>query len=146
MTHTKPAAPGQPSVSRDSESQLTISWNKVSGATKYKLLYRKADGSNSSYVTLANNLTATSYTHKKLSAGTKYCYRVVAVKTGEVGPEGSRSIKNVESDQSATKVSLPNLPDRQTVSIMTNRLRSFCHGKQRQETARINIRCIVTEN
>lgn len=103
MTHTKPAAPGQPSVSRDSESQLTISWNKVSGATKYKLLYRKADGSNNSYVTLASNLTATSYTHKKLSAGTKYCYRVVAVRTGEVGPEGRSSIKNVESDQSATK-------------------------------------------
>lgn len=99
--HTKPAAPNQPEVNRDSASQLTISWNNVSGATKYKLLYRRAD--ESEYKTLSSNITGTSYTHTGLRAGTKYLYRVVALRECSVGEEGNRTTKTIASDESATK-------------------------------------------
>ncbi|MCC8160923.1 MAG: fibronectin type III domain-containing protein [Oscillospiraceae bacterium] len=78
-----------------------MSWNKVSGATKYKVYYRKADESD--YSVLSSNVTGTSYTFKKGEQGTKYCFRVTAVVEGQVGNEGSRSSKNTESEQSDTK-------------------------------------------
>lgn len=101
QTWTMTNTPNQPDVNRDSESQLTISWDKVSGAEEYKLLYRKA--TDEGYSILANNLTSTSYIHKNLSAGTKYCYRIVAVNKGEVGPEGDRKAASIDSEQSPTK-------------------------------------------
>lgn len=100
QTHTKPDAPTISSVSRDSDTQLTINWNKISGATKYKILYRRGD--QSEYKTLVSNVTGTSYTNKGLTANSKYWYKVVAIREGDVGPEGARSKKNIESANSAT--------------------------------------------
>jgi hypothetical protein len=100
-TYTKPSTPKEPTISRDSQSQLTVSWSKVSGATHYKLLCRKAGESD--YKVVANNLTGTSYVHKGLRAGTRYCYRVVAVAKVSLGEEGKKKTVSVESSQSDTK-------------------------------------------
>ena len=96
--YTKPSTPKEPNVNIDSRSQMTISWNKVSGATHYKLLCRT--GSESKYEVIANNLTGTTYTHKGLSAGTRHCYKVVAVVKASLGEEGKRKTVSVESAQS----------------------------------------------
>lgn len=98
-------APGEPKVNADSDSQLTISWDKVDGATGYELKYRQADKPDSVYTTLKTNISAstTSYTHKGLSAGTKYCYRVIALKKAEVGNDGDRHVKTIKSKESDTK-------------------------------------------
>lgn len=100
-TYTKPSTPKAPTISGSSQSQLTVSWSKVSGATHYKVLCREGD--NSSYKVIANNLTGTSYTHKGLSAGTRYSYRVVAVAKESLGESGSKKTMSIESGQSESK-------------------------------------------
>ncbi len=97
--YTKPSTPGTPTVTIGGQSQMIISWNKVSGATHYKLLCRV--GSDSTYEVVANNLTGTSYTHKGLSAGTRHCYKVVAIVKASLGEEGKRKTVSVESERSA---------------------------------------------
>lgn len=99
-THTKPDAPVITSVNRDSDTQLTVKWNAVAGATKYKLVYRRGDVEG--YEILSANLTGTSYTHKNLKSGSRYWYRVYAIREAEVGAEGNRSKKNIESARSET--------------------------------------------
>ncbi len=105
QTYTMTKTPGEPKVNADSNSQLTISWNKVEGATGYEIKYRKADKPDSEYATLNNTISAstTSYTHKGLEAGTKYCYRVIALKKVEVGNDGDRHDKVIKSKESDTK-------------------------------------------
>lgn len=108
-TYTKPEAPTIQTIAKDSETQLTIKWNKVSGAHKYKLLYRKIDGKDSDYQILKNNYDGTSYTHKGLSAGSKYAYRVVAQRIGNLGPSGDMKSTTVESANSSTRNGFTNL-------------------------------------
>ena len=97
--YTKPSTPGTPTVTIGGQSQMTISWNKVSGATHYRLLCRV--GSDSTYEVVANNLTGTSYIHNGLSAGTRHCYKVVAIVKTSLGEEGKRKTVSVESERSA---------------------------------------------
>lgn len=99
-TYTKPAAPTISSINRDSDTKLTISWSSVSGATKYKVNYRRGDSD--SYSTATSGVTSTSYTHTGLTSNSKYWYRVYAIIEGEVGPEGNRTTKSIQSDASAT--------------------------------------------
>lgn len=96
--HTKPSTPTISSVNRDSDTQLTVKWNSVSGATKYKITYRRGDIND--YQTLVTNVTGTSYTHKNLTPNAKYWYRVYAIREANIGPEGSRTKKNIESENS----------------------------------------------
>ena len=98
--YTAPSKPVIASINKDSDTQLTISWNKVSGATKYKLVYRRGDVEK--YEIIDAKLTGTSYTHKNLKSGSRYWYRVYAIIEGEVGAEGNRSKKNIESEHSET--------------------------------------------
>ncbi|MBQ8860087.1 MAG: hypothetical protein IJ015_01955 [Ruminococcus sp.] len=49
-----------------------VSWNKVNGVAKYKLFYKKSDGS---WKTIGTT-TSTSFTHDKLSDGDVYIYTV----------------------------------------------------------------------
>ncbi len=98
--HTKSNAPIISSVNRDSDTQLTIKWNKVPGAAKYKIMYRREDKKD--YQTLISNVTDTSYTHKNLTSNAKYLYRVYAVQEADIGPEGNRNKKNIESEPSKT--------------------------------------------
>lgn len=100
QTHTKPATPKKPSINRDSSSQLTISWDKVSGADEYKIYRRKYD--KDKYEEIGTS-KSTSYTDKKLSAGTQYFYRIAAVIKDEEGSEGNRKKVTIKSDESETK-------------------------------------------
>lgn len=97
-TYTKPSIP-EVSVRRDSASSLTLSWNKVSGAHKYIIRYRKCKPGTSKpdYETL-KTVEGTSFTHTKLSKGTQYCYRVIAVREGSIGEAGNHSQQQVKSD------------------------------------------------
>ncbi len=52
--------------------QIKLSWDKVSGATGYRIFYK----SGSSWKVLVSSTTATSYTVSKLKAGTKYTFAV----------------------------------------------------------------------
>lgn len=71
---SKPATPKISSVSATADTEITIKWNSVSGATKYILQGRKAGDS---YETITE-LTGASYTHKNLDGGNLYWYRVQA--------------------------------------------------------------------
>lgn len=98
LIYTKPSTP-EVKVNRDSTSSLTLSWNKVSGADHYIVKYRKckAGTTKPDYETLGT-VKGTSYTHKNLSKGTQYCYRVIAVKEGNLGEAGAKKQKQVKSD------------------------------------------------
>lgn len=61
----------------NSENQITVSWNKVSGAEKYKV-YR-ATSSNGNY-TAVKTTQLTSYIDTSAKASTKYYYKVKAVR------------------------------------------------------------------
>ena len=100
-TYTAPATPKQPEINRDVPKQLTITWNKVDGATKYKLEYHRAD--TSGWTTLDSNIKTTSYTHKNLADGTKYNYRVTAIREGNIGRADKKKNQKVESGASPTK-------------------------------------------
>ena len=72
------SAPGQVTgltVSSTSSSQLSLSWNAVSGATTYKV--ERSTSSGSGFTQIVSNLT-TSYNNTGLNQGTRYYYRVRA--------------------------------------------------------------------
>ena len=56
--------------------KIKLSWNAVTGATKY-WIYRSTDGTNFKYYDMT---TKTSYTNSSVTSGTKYYYKVKAVK------------------------------------------------------------------
>ncbi len=58
-----------------SDGQITVKWNKLTGATKYAV-YRKTSGG--SWERLANTVTSTSYTDRSAKPGTAYYYTVRA--------------------------------------------------------------------
>ena len=65
--------------SKQTKNSITISWNKVNGATGY-IIYGNQCGKNKPFKRLAKQ-TGTSYTYKKLKKGTYYKFSVVAYKT-----------------------------------------------------------------
>ncbi len=118
--YTMPDAPVISNVTRDSETQLTILWNKVSGATKYKIVYRRGDIED--YQTLTTSATGTSYTHKNLTSGSRYWYRVYAILEGDIGNEGDRTTKNISSERSETvgeftRIAQPSVDNNNTSNI-----------------------------
>lgn len=62
-------------ISNDGQNQITISWSKVTGATKYRI-YSYNQKTNK--ITKIADTTGTKYTAKKLSSGTDYTYLVRA--------------------------------------------------------------------
>ena len=55
---------------------VKLSWNKVNGATGYRIY--KYDAKSKKWVTAVKSTTKTSYTFKNLTTGTEYSYRVKA--------------------------------------------------------------------
>ena len=92
--------PGKFRVSSRGSNSLKLAWNKPAGATGYQL-QRK---SGNSYKTLAT-VKGTSYTHKSLTAGAGYTYRVRAYRT--VG--GKNYYSGWASMTAYTKPATPNL-------------------------------------
>ena len=74
-----PSTPGTPSVTPISQSQLTISWGAVSGATSYTVL--KSPNGGASYNTLGST-SGTSYTDGSLSCNGVGIYEVQACNSG----------------------------------------------------------------
>jgi hypothetical protein len=82
-----PAAPANLSASAGN-AQVSLSWSASTGATGYNV--KRTTGGN--YVTIASNVTATSYTDTGLSNGTTYYYIVTAVNSaGESSPSNQAS-------------------------------------------------------
>ncbi len=92
--------PGKFRVSSRGSNSLKLAWNKPAGATGYQL-QRK---SGNSYKTLAT-VKGTSYTHKSLTAGAGYTYRVRAYRT--VG--GKNYYSGWAYMTAYTKPAIPNL-------------------------------------
>ena len=69
------------------DSQLTLVWDPVPGATYYKL--ERATSPDGPFITLADRITDTSYLDRKLWNGTRYYYRLTA---GNVGGLGSSAM------------------------------------------------------
>ncbi|MCD8215377.1 MAG: fibronectin type III domain-containing protein [Clostridiales bacterium] len=109
--YTKPVTPTISSVVRNSNaltSSLIVTWGKVSSASSYIICRRM--GSDDAY-TQVTTTTDTTYTDTKLAAGTKYWYKIIAVKGG------------VNSDKSSavgkyTKIEAPTVSKR-TASAVT---------------------------
>ena len=80
--YTKPTIPTGLSAKTISTSQIDLSWTAVSGATSYQV-YRST-GTSTSYTRIAI-VTAPAYSNKGLASGTRYNYKVCAVKSGSIG-------------------------------------------------------------
>lgn len=91
-----PAAPSGLSAS-PADSQITLTWNSVSGATSYNVA--RASSSSGPYTTIAQGITGTTYTDTGLVNGQTYYYSVATVKS----PATSLSSSAV----AATPVAIP---------------------------------------
>lgn len=77
-TLAPPAAPGNPSATADSQTQITVTWDDVADETGFRV-ERSPNGS-SGWVNVSGSLAAdtTSYQDTGLTASTQYFYRVIA--------------------------------------------------------------------
>ena len=65
-----------------SDTSVKLTWNKISGATSYKIYYStEENGSYKGLVTVKTNY----YEHKKLTFGTTYFYKVIPYKSKTAG-------------------------------------------------------------
>lgn len=86
-------------------NRIVLTWNAVSGAKSYTV-YRSttADGT---YKAIKKGITDTTYTNKKLTSGTTYYYKVVAVRNDTEGKMSKKvSAMAAVLDLSATKVTV----------------------------------------
>ena len=68
-------------ASRTTPTSIKLSWNNVTGAEKYYVVYKEK--SESSYHVLASGWKTTSMDVKYLKVGTKYCFKVRAYAAGK---------------------------------------------------------------
>lgn len=73
---TVPLATPKLSISKSS-GKVKLSWNVVTGASKY-WIYRSTDGKNFKYY---DTITGTTYTNNSVTSGIRYYYRVKAIAT-----------------------------------------------------------------
>ena len=77
---TAPAMPAAPTAAAQSDSEISITWSEVAGATHYKL-YR-ATVSGGAYTQIGEEIAATGYLDRNLSETTAYYYRLEACNSG----------------------------------------------------------------
>lgn len=95
---TVPVTPSVLTATADSESQITVSYNAVSGATTYELQARTAGNA---FSTVQNN-SNTSFVHVGLTASTAHDYRVRAVNSA--GASAYSAIVSAITDDSQPPV------------------------------------------
>ena len=70
-------------TTRSTTNSITVSWDEIIGASKYKVQYKKS--SDKSYTTLTSDTKSLSYEAKNLTVGTMYDFRVAAYINGKWG-------------------------------------------------------------
>jgi Ferredoxin len=96
---TQAAGPTTPTglkATAASSTSITVTWTAVTGATSYKLY----TGTNNSTFTLLTTVTATTFTHTGLTAGTIHYYKVSAVQSSV---ESAQSTSVSATTSTATK-------------------------------------------
>ena len=96
-TGTAPSKPAITSLKANSSSEITITWEKVSGATSYEIRRKKSgDGEGWEYYKKIGTSTGTSYKDTGLEAGTRYAYGIVAINSaGNSGNPGADNRKGI---------------------------------------------------
>ena len=79
-TTTAPPIPSAPMAAAQSDSEISITWSAVAGATHYKL-YRSTT-SGGSYARIGGDIVATRYRNSGLSANISYYYRLESCNSG----------------------------------------------------------------
>ena len=73
-------APAAPTATAQSDSEISITWNEVAGATHYKLYRAMVSGG--SFTPIGGEIAATGYLDSGLSVKTAYYYRLEACNNG----------------------------------------------------------------
>ena len=79
-----------------STGKIKVSWNAVSGASKYTM-YRSETGKTGSWTAVDVAATKTSITHSTATAGTKYYYKLRAIHTNESANSAYSTTVNITS-------------------------------------------------
>jgi hypothetical protein len=85
---TQPPSPPTGLAAVAGNAQVTLSWNVTATATSYNV-FRSTTGGGANYTQVASGVTATTYTDKGLTNGTKYFYEASAV--NGIGQSGKSS-------------------------------------------------------
>ena len=80
-----PPAPTNVSAGSPSRTSINVSWPAVSGATKYRVQYRR--GSSGTWSTATSSTTGASYRVRNLSCGNTYQFQVAAYGDGDTYAE-----------------------------------------------------------
>ena len=103
ISYAKTSLAGTPElkVTKSTYKSASLSWSKIAGAKKYKIYYRSS--MNGSWQLLTTT-SKTSYTHKKLTTGATYDYKVCPVRDTQKGSwSNSVSVETRLSDISGLK-------------------------------------------
>ena len=88
-----PASPAGVTASPASTSSVTVKWNAVSGATRYKVRYTNTGAE-------TGDLYSTTYTWPGLSAGTNHCFTVLACAgTGFCSAPSAQACSTTQAEQ-----------------------------------------------
>ena len=108
MAQGAPAVPQNVTAKAGGDKKITVSWNRVAGATQYNI-YRY-NGAKQEYIykgtTMATAAKPTQYTDTGLSLGTSYYYKVVAVVKGD----GLTLVSAKSAAASAKALGTPGVP------------------------------------
>ena len=80
------AAPANP-LAEGADGRVDLSWNAVTGAKKYTILWSDGTNPGGSLINEIKDLTATTYSHTGLVNLRTYSYRIAAETGGGRGPE-----------------------------------------------------------
>ena len=73
-------APDAPTVTAQSDTEISIKWSAIAGATHYKLYQATVSGG--AYTQIGGEIAATDYPDSNLSEATEYYYQLEACKSG----------------------------------------------------------------
>ena len=96
-TPTPPSKPCKPTVTAG-VGKNTVTWCSVTGATSYKVIRNG--------IVIAPSVTLASYEDINLTAGTQYCYKIIATNTDGDSPESEETCATPTSGKGSLKVDI----------------------------------------